>query len=170
MPAPEETYTDGFAHTEARVASIGALPAAPADSRHACRSHEETESDVESAPLHPALRHVRCVTEHEMTDSEEAQERWAQTEKYAADLRKASSTSPPKMRAKCTSRYFKILVVSCTCLPVSLQTRGPLHAWRSFTRTYLLPICTVHSAAPKLQRAVCSNACICAPLTLGKPP
>ena len=129
FPASEEAFIDSFAYNEARVASAEALPAAPADSRHACRSHEETESDVESAPVHPALRHLRCVNEHEMTDSEEAQKRWAQTEKYAADLRKASSTSPPKMRAKCTSRYFKILVVSYTCPPLCpAHPDLPMHA------------------------------------------
>ncbi len=49
--------------------------------------------------------------EDDLVHSEEAQKRWAQTEKYAADLRKASSAGPPKMRAKYTSRCFKILVV-----------------------------------------------------------
>ncbi len=75
------------------------------------RSREETDSDLESAPLHPALRHVRCGNEEDMEDSEEAQKRWDQAEKYAADLRKASSTTP-KMRAKFTNRCFKMLVVS----------------------------------------------------------
>ena len=78
-----------------------------------CRSREEeSHSDIE-IPLPHALRHVRCGNEDEMTDSEEAaQKRWAQTEKYAADLRTASSASPPKMRAKYTNRCFKMLVVS----------------------------------------------------------
>ena len=79
---------------------------------HERRSREETDSDVESAPLHPALRHVRCGNEEDMEDSEEAQKRWNQAEKYAADLRKASSTTTPKMRAKFTNRCFKMLVVS----------------------------------------------------------
>lgn len=75
------------------------------------RSREETDSDPDSAPLHPALRQVRCGDEDDLTDSEEAQKRWAQAENYAADLRKASSASPPKMRAKFTTRCFKMLVV-----------------------------------------------------------
>ena len=55
---------------------------------------------------------MRCSDDNETLNTEEAQKRWAQTEKYAADLRKASSASPPKMRAKYTSRCFKMLVVS----------------------------------------------------------
>ncbi len=140
MPASERAFIGGCEYTKARVARIGALPAAPADYRHACRTHEETESDIQTAPLHPALRHVRCVNEHEMTDSEEAQERWAQTEKYAADLKRASSTSPPKMRSKSTSRYFKILVVrtwlSVSCRSMSCKLKpATLHARKTSTRT-----------------------------------
>ena len=55
---------------------------------------------------------MRCSDDDEVLNAEEAQKRWAQTEKYAADLRKASSASPPRMRAKYTSRCFKMLVVS----------------------------------------------------------
>jgi len=59
--------------------------------------------------------------------SEEAQKRWAQTEKYAADLRKASSASPPKMRAKYTSRCFKILVVRAYCVLATLWCQPDLY-------------------------------------------
>ncbi|CAL5223918.1 g6516 [Coccomyxa viridis] len=102
--------TSGYGHI---VAPAAMTP--PEDSPltlHAAteRSREETDSDVESAPLHPALRHVRCGNEEDMEDSEEAQKRWDQAEKYAADLRKASSTTTPKMRAKFTNRCFKMLV------------------------------------------------------------
>ena len=92
------------------------------------RSREETDSDPESAPLHPALRHVRCGNEEDLEHSDEAQKRWAQAEKYAADLRKASSASPPKMRAKFTSRCFKMLVVSPSfrlCSVTSTQVGFP---------------------------------------------
>ena len=88
------------------------------DSANDRRSREQTDSDPESAPLHTALRHVRCGNEDDLNESEDAQKRWAQAEKYAADLRKASSASPPKMRAKFTSRCFKMLVVG-SLLPQS---------------------------------------------------
>ena len=44
-------------------------------------------------------------------EDDEAHKRWNQAELYAADLRRASTPSPPKMRANYSTRYFKILVV-----------------------------------------------------------
>ncbi|CAK0738433.1 hypothetical protein CVIRNUC_001042 [Coccomyxa viridis] len=76
------------------------------------RAKEDSQSD-EELPIPRALVDmppVRCSDDDEVLNAEEAQKRWAQAEKYAADLRKASSASPPKMRAKYTSRCFKMLV------------------------------------------------------------
>ena len=81
---------------------------------YGCRANTDSQSDDE-LPIPRALVDlppVRCSDDDEVLNAEEAQKRWAQTEKYAADLRKASSASPPKMRAKYTSRCFKMLVVS----------------------------------------------------------
>ena len=93
---------------------------------HGCRAKEDSQSDDE-LPIPRALVDlppVRCSDDDEVLNAEEAQKRWAQAEKYAADLRKASSASPPKMRAKYTSRCFKMLVVSLGFHPTSSTCRG----------------------------------------------
>ena len=93
---------------------------------YGCRAKEDSQSDDE-LPIPRALVDlppVRCSDDDEVLNAEEAQKRWAQTEKYAADLRKASSASPPKMRAKYTSRCFKMLVVSLGFHPTSSKCRG----------------------------------------------
>ena len=111
---------------------------------HGCRAKEDSQSDDE-LPIPRALVDlppVRCSDDDEVLNAEEGQKRWAQTEKYAADLRKASSASPPKMRAKYTSRCFKMLVVSLGSHSISSTYHGIFSSTRSSCLLHILE--TIH--------------------------
>ena len=74
----------------------------PEDSSDDDATHEESRASTPDLPGHAE------------EPDDEVQKRWDQAELYAADLRRASTPSPPKMRANYSTRYFKILVVRPT--------------------------------------------------------
>lgn len=84
----------------------------PGDSSDDDATHEESQPSTPHSPAHG-----------EEEDDDEVRERWNQAELYAADLRRASTPSPPKMRASYSTRYFKILVVRPREAPVMLAPK-----------------------------------------------
>ena len=127
---------------------------------YGCRAKEDSQSDDE-LPIPRALLHlppVRCSDDDEVLNAEEAQKRWAQTEKYAADLRKASSASPPKMRAKYTSRCFKMLVVSLESHSTSSTCHG-IFSTRSSCLLHILRQRLALSLTINHTPCACQNIC-----------